>query len=86
MTAALKAISNDTRRKILELLKTGERPVWGIAQCFESSDATISIHLKVLRENQLVRVRKDGLSRFYSLNKEKIELLSLWFVQFNIKL
>jgi ArsR family transcriptional regulator len=83
MTALLKAISNDTRRRILEILKTGERPVWGISRCFTFSDATISTHLKVLREAQLVVLRKDGLSHFYSLNKEKIALLNLWFVQFN---
>ncbi|PJZ78936.1 ArsR/SmtB family transcription factor [Leptospira neocaledonica] len=65
---ALDAISDPTRRKILELLFEGEMGAGEIAGHFDISNAAISQHLKVLRETNLIQVRADGQRRIHSLD------------------
>lgn len=65
---ALDAISDPTRRKILEVLFDGEMGAGEIAGHFDISSAAISQHLKVLREANLIQVRRDGQRRIHSLD------------------
>jgi DNA-binding transcriptional ArsR family regulator len=65
MDAALRAIADPTRRRILSLVWREERTAGEIAARFEVSQPAISQHLKVLRETGLVAVRRDGTRRFY---------------------
>jgi DNA-binding transcriptional ArsR family regulator len=65
MDAALRAIADPIRRKILALVWRDERTAGDIAARFEVSQPAISQHLKVLRETGLVGVRQVGTRRYY---------------------
>jgi DNA-binding transcriptional ArsR family regulator len=62
-----RAISDSTRRRILELLAEGERSVKDLVPRFPISQPALSQHLRVLRDAGLVRVRRHGRLRVYSL-------------------
>ena len=72
MGCPYKAIADDTRRKILELLSQGETAAGDIASKFDISKPAISNHLKILKEADIVNERKVRQNRLYSLNKEEI--------------
>lgn len=72
------AVVDPNRRRILQLLTTGERPVQDLVDHFDLSFSAISQHLKVLREAGLVARRRDGKSRFYSLRPEPLKDLHDW--------
>ncbi|MFA7639048.1 MAG: metalloregulator ArsR/SmtB family transcription factor [Parvibaculum sp.] len=73
------ALADPTRRQIVEMLASGERPAGEIARRFEMSAPAISQHLKVLREARLVRVRVDAQRRIYSLDAEGFAEAENWF-------
>ena len=70
MDAALKAIAEPSRRRILTLVKDGERTAGEIASHFAVSRPAISQHLKVLKEAGLVNERRDGVRRLYSVRED----------------
>jgi DNA-binding transcriptional ArsR family regulator len=70
MDAALKAIADPTRRRILSLVREGERASGEIAAGFDMTRPAISQHLKVLKEAGLVNERRDGVRRLYSVRAE----------------
>ncbi len=70
-----KAISDPTRIKMLYALKTHELCVCDISVILDLSQSLISHQLKVLKEVDLVRVRKDGKTRFYRLADEHVHQL-----------
>jgi DNA-binding transcriptional ArsR family regulator len=61
------AVSDPTRRAILDRLRTGSAPVNEIAAGFHMSRPAISKHLRVLREARLVAEKRDGRNRVYEL-------------------
>ena len=63
-----RALADPTRRKILELLRTGPRTSGEIADCFHTSWPTISRHLAVLRDGGLVVTQRQGQEIYYELN------------------
>lgn len=67
MEAALRAIAEPNRRRILSLVRDGEMSAGDIASRFEVSGPAISQHLKVLKEAGLVEERRNGTRRLYSL-------------------
>ena len=67
---AFAALSDPTRRSILELLGAGEQAAGAIGERFAMTPPAISQHLKVLREARLVRVRAEGQRRLYSLDAD----------------
>lgn len=69
MEAALRAIAEPNRRRILTLVRDGEMGAGDIASRFEVSGPAISQHLKVLKEAGLVEERRDGTRRLYSLRR-----------------
>jgi DNA-binding transcriptional ArsR family regulator len=75
-----KALSDPTRREILDLLRRGPRPTTEIVQQFpELSRFGVMKHLDVLREVGLVKTRTDGRMRINSLNAAPIrEILERW--------
>jgi len=77
LTSSFKALSCETRRKIIYLLKSKCLCAGDIAKHFELTGATISHHLKVLTEGNLITSKKVGL--YYSLNIEKYNVLIRWF-------
>ena len=73
-----KALSDPARRQILMLLKEGRMPAGDIASKFDMSQATISYHLKQLKEAELVFEEKEKNYIYYSLNTSVIEEVMLW--------
>ena len=88
MTDIFDVIADGTRRDILQLLlrHTTEgasgTSVSEIVADLGISQPTVSKHLKVLREAELVTVREDGQRRFYSLAVEPLEQVDDWLVPF----
>ena len=68
-----RALSDPTRREILRLLKDGPKTSGEIADAFPSSWATISRHLALLREAQLVIAERSGQEIHYELNTSVFE-------------
>jgi DNA-binding transcriptional ArsR family regulator len=67
------AIAQPKRREILRLLAVGERPAGDIAANFAVTQPAISQHLKVLKTAGLVRERRDGTKRLYSVRAEGLD-------------
>lgn len=74
----LKALSDPTRREILNLLKDGKRSAGEISDHFDITAAAISRHLSVLKEADLIEDARDGKYIFYELNASVLEELMLW--------
>ncbi len=74
----LKALSDPSRREILELLKAGRLSAGEIAKHFPISDAAISKHLSVLKEADLIRDGREGKFIYYELNASVLEEVMLW--------
>ena len=86
MGSPWKAIADDSRRKILMLLKKHPMTPSEISKHFDFTFAAVSVHLRVLRDADLVTEIKEGKNRYYSINQKKaLELLeffeSLWSYQ-----
>ncbi len=64
----LKALSDETRLRILALLRQGSRSCCQIKEAFDCSQPTISYHMKSLTDCGLVLCRKEGSWCWYSLN------------------
>ena len=82
MESSWKAIADDSRRQVLLLLKDGEKTPTQMSESFEFSMAALSTHLRVLRDADLVRERKVGQHRYYSVNREKMSEMRLFFEGF----
>lgn len=88
MTDIFDVIADGTRRDILQLLlrraSDGDAgtSVTQLVSELGISQPTVSKHLKVLREAELVTVREDGQRRFYSLAVEPLEAIDDWLVPF----
>jgi ArsR family transcriptional regulator len=70
-----KALSDETRLKILTMLTKGKTCACKILEEFNFTQPTLSYHMKQLTESGLVDAEKDGKWVHYSLNGERIELL-----------
>lgn len=85
LTRTLQALSDPTRREILRMLGAGDMTAGDIAGRFAISAPSVSHHLSVLKNADLVRARRDGQSIIYSLNSTVMqeflqELLGLFKV------
>ena len=69
----LRAISDPIRREILEMLKDGRMSAGDIVAHFEVTGASISRHLSVLKEADLIRDKREGKFIFYELNTSVLE-------------
>jgi len=74
----LKALADPIRREILNLLKQGQMSAGDITDHFPVTAASISRHLSVLKEADLIRDRRDGKFIFYELNTSVLEEIMLW--------
>ncbi|MEN1727027.1 MAG: autorepressor SdpR family transcription factor [Pseudomonadota bacterium] len=73
MSQVLKAISDPTRRTVLELLRKGPMTAGALAEHFAVSKPTMSTHFKVLKAADLVHSEKNGTSVIYSLKMSVLE-------------
>ena len=69
-----KAISDETRQKIMNLCCCDSLSVNEIVEKLDVSQPTVSHHLTILREADLVVVREEGKQTFYSLNQENVAI------------
>ena len=76
--ATLKALSDPTRREILNLLKSGRRSAGEICEQFDITGAAISRHLAVLKDADLIFDTREGKFIFYELNASVLEEIMLW--------
>jgi DNA-binding transcriptional ArsR family regulator len=67
-----KALADDTRQRILEMLLEREMCVGDIVDAFDMSQPTISHHLSVLKQFRLVASRKEGQQVFYTINHDNV--------------
>ena len=74
----LRALSDPTRREILSLLKRGRMSAGDIVEHFEVTGASISRHLSVLKEADLIRDKREGKFIFYELNTSVLEDIMLF--------
>lgn len=73
LNAVYRALADPTRRRILELLRERDMPAGELQAQFAQSWPTISGHLRVLREADLVQADRDGTSIRYHLNLSLLE-------------
>ena len=79
--ATLKALADPIRREILELLKSGQLSAGEIADHFPVSAPSISRHLSILKEADLIRDTREGKFIYYDLNASVLEEIMLWITQ-----
>ncbi|MBM7542130.1 MULTISPECIES: autorepressor SdpR family transcription factor [Amphibacillus] len=82
MKEAFKALSDPTRRQILDLLKDRDLTAGEISEHFNMSKPSISQHLKILRQAQLVFDNKKGQFVYYTLNTTVFQELVGWAMDF----
>jgi DNA-binding transcriptional ArsR family regulator len=75
---AFEAMADPTRRRIMEALRKGERPVNDLVAAVEIHQSGVSRHLRILHDAGFVRMRPDGAQRFYSLRPEPFRDLDEW--------
>ncbi len=78
MHNTLKALADPIRREILNLLKSGQMSAGEITEHFDVTGASISRHLSVLKEADLIRDTRDGKFIIYELNASVLEEIMLW--------
>ena len=74
----LKALSDPIRREILGMLKDGRMSAGDIVSHFEVTGASISRHLSVLKDADLIRDEREGKFIFYELNTSVLEDIMLF--------
>lgn len=73
-----KALSDPARREILTHLKSGRMAAGDIASHFDMTAATISYHLKILKQADLISETKEKNFIYYELNTSVLEELMVW--------
>lgn len=81
LSLTFKALSDPTRRKILELLRQGDLTAGAIADHFQISKPSISHHLSLLKQAGLVIDERQGQNILYSLNTSVLEEVLRWFLE-----
>ena len=74
----MRALADPIRREILALLKSGRMSAGEIAERFDVTGASISRHLSVLREADLIRDTREGKFIYYELTTSVLEEILLW--------
>jgi DNA-binding transcriptional ArsR family regulator len=77
-------IAEATRRDILVSLRSGDKAVGELVEELDASQPTISKHLKVLREADLVSMRAQGQKRYYALNPKPLAGVASWLETFDV--
>lgn len=85
MNKAFKALADPTRRRILDLLKQQDLTAGQIADQFDMSKPSISHHLNILKNTDLVRDQKKGQFIIYSLNTTVLQDLIGWFFPYRYR-
>jgi len=73
LSQAWNALADPTRREILQLLRKGDMNAGDIAAKFDMTKPSISHHLNILKQAELVKAKKAGQNMIYSLNTSVLE-------------
>jgi DNA-binding transcriptional ArsR family regulator len=73
-----RAVADPTRRAMLELLADSDLSAGDLGRPFRISQPAVSQHLRVLRDAGLIRGRRDGRQRVYSLDRKPLERIRRW--------
>ena len=76
------AIADPTRRAILGLLALGAMTPNAVAEHFDSTRQTISKHIQILTECEVVTQKKTGREIYYHFNPEKMKEIDIWLDRF----
>ncbi len=82
LNLTLQALSDPTRRKILEMLKKKDLPAGEIGKNFNITSPSLSHHLSVLKQANLVTYRRKGQELIYSLNLSVFEEIAEKLIKF----
>ena len=82
MDIAFQALADASRRRIVEVLLSGEQPVSDIVEQVDIAQSGVSRHLKILSDAGFVSARADGQRRLYSLRPERFQELDAWVAQY----
>jgi DNA-binding transcriptional ArsR family regulator len=77
-----KALNNNTRREILDKLREGDMTAGEIADMFDISKPSISHHLDILKQAELLESQRNGQFIHYSLNTTVMDDIINWFLTF----
>jgi len=75
----MKALSDETRVKIYDMLDDGELCACKILEEFNISQSTLSYHMKILCDSGLVNSRREGIWMKYSINETSLKAISGFF-------
>ena len=78
MIPTFELLAEPNRRRILDLLRDGERSVGELVERLHMSQPAVSKHLRVLRDSGLVDVRVDAQRRLYRLRPEPLREVDAW--------
>lgn len=85
MNILFKALNDQTRREILEMLQKRDMTAGEISDKFHISKPSISHHLDLLKQAGLVESEKEGQFVYYSINTTVVDDIVKWFMQFKSK-
>lgn len=85
MDSVFKALSDNNRRKILKLLREKDLSAGEIAKSFSISKPSLSHHLSILKQADLVQTERQGQNVIYSLNTTALQELLSWIYNFKEK-
>ncbi len=78
---AFEALADPTRRRILDLLRQGEKTAGALAEKFDMTKPSMSHHFAVLKEADLITSRRDGQQIWYALNTTVVQDLMAWVMR-----
>jgi len=84
--AYMKALSDETRINIFDMLAQGELCACKILEEFNITQPTLSYHMKILCDSGLVSGRKDGVWMKYSINRDNLEIVKELFEGIGVSL
>ena len=82
MALAFDVLAEPSRRRILDLLRDGERPVGDLVQALAMQQPAVSKHLRVLRDAGFVEVRAEAQRRLYRLRTEPLQSVDEWLAPY----
>jgi DNA-binding transcriptional ArsR family regulator len=82
MATPFAVLAEPNRRRILDLLRAGERPVGELVDALAVSQPAVSKHLRVLREAGLVEARSDAQRRIYRIRAEPLRDIDEWLAPY----
>jgi DNA-binding transcriptional ArsR family regulator len=84
MATTFDVVAEPTRRRILDLLRERSRPVGELVELLGLSQPGVSKHLRVLRQANLVRVRREAQQRWYEIDPRPLNEIDVWLEPYRV--